>query len=558
MSCSSACANCPQPGNDDNKNDIKSCCVGDVLLRPPPLLDVACFVFATLEQQYRVRLQTLFSLRCFVTEVVFPSQVQPYEVLRQIYNKRFIVYPAAIVLAHTESDVVQAIRFAREHGLPVSPRSGAHCYEPWNMQQYGIVVDQRPRQQGRVCSKQNTATLEPGMLLGRTILLLQEGTTIPAGTAALLPGNKKKKKRRDKDRTRLPSQACSFGTCPANGVAGLSLGGGIGFLNRKLGLTLDNIESMRVALSDGRVVTASSAEHADLFFGMRGAGGNNFGIMTELTLRTITQHWVTIFAIEWPFEGHAASVIAAWQQWAPFVSNNDLTTECNVHNRFQPVVVTGQFTTHRGAKGPMTAEACAQEQAELLQLLEPMLRLPGRTNLMMRCVSVSDAARFFGIGNVRPPFFKNVSAFVFSPLSPAAIQTIVENMALLGEDDAFHKVEMNALQGAVSEVPKHATAFAARDALFWMQITSLWSLQEQAPFQIERIQRFYDAMKPFLQHEGHLWAYANAADAGLGVGSDRRTALVAYYGDNVDALIRVKQTYDPINLFQFPQSIPLI
>jgi FAD/FMN-containing dehydrogenase len=202
-----------------------------------------------------------------------------YEASRRPFNALFHdVWPMAIVACATPQDVSEVISFARRHGLDVAMRSGGHSFAGHSTTR-GIVLDVTPLRSVSVSG--GVATVGAGTRLGEVYEALQEhGLAIPAGT------------------------------CPDVGVAGLTLGGGLGILGRKYGATCDSLVGAEIVLADGRILTCDEHHETDLFWALRGAGAGNFGVVTSLAFRTVPAPEATNVHLAWPFS-RAADVIAA-------------------------------------------------------------------------------------------------------------------------------------------------------------------------------------------------------------------------------------------------------
>jgi hypothetical protein len=194
------------------------------------------------------------------------------------------VRPAAVVLCRAPADVAEAISFARGAGMQAVARSGGHCMAGRSSTE-GILVDVGPLRS--VSAADGIATVGAGAQLGEIYDQLEPlGITIAAGA------------------------------CPSVGIAGLTLGGGLGILGRRHGLTSDQLVRAQVVLADGRIVDCDEDRDADLFWALRGARGGQFGIVTSFAFRTVAAEDVTSFKLVWPY-AHAARAIHVWQAWAP-------------------------------------------------------------------------------------------------------------------------------------------------------------------------------------------------------------------------------------------------
>src|SRR6266540_5709486 len=217
-------------------------------------------------------------------EVILPGSPD-YELARKPAIARFHdARPRAVVRCKTPEDVAATIALARRSGLPTAARSGGHCFAGRSSTS-GVVIDVTPM---RVVSvSDGVATVGAGARLGEVYDTLDEqDLTIPAGCG------------------------------PDVGIAGLTLGGGLGILGRRYGLTCDHLLAAQVVLADGRVVVCDDHRDQELFWALRGAGGGNFGVVTSLSFSTVPAPAATSFHLVWPHT-QAVAVIQAWQAWAP-------------------------------------------------------------------------------------------------------------------------------------------------------------------------------------------------------------------------------------------------
>src|SRR6266566_3692240 len=217
-------------------------------------------------------------------EVILPGS-PGYELARKPPIARFHdVLPAAVVRCATPADVGATVRLARRAGLPMATRSGGHCFAGHSSTR-GVVIDVTPMRS--VSVEGGVATVGAGARLGELYdSLAALGRTIPAGCG------------------------------PSVGIAGLTLGGGLGILGRSYGLTSDHLRAAQAVLADGRVVDCDDHHDQDLLWALRGAGAGGFGVVTSLVFGTVPAPAVTSFHLVWP-HGRAVPAIDAWQSWAP-------------------------------------------------------------------------------------------------------------------------------------------------------------------------------------------------------------------------------------------------
>jgi len=227
------------------------------------------------------------------------------------------------------------------------------------------------------------------------------------------------------------------------------------------------------------------------------------------------------------------NVLVIWQLWAPY-TNVKLTSEYDIFNRFQPIIITGQLSQGRSEKS---------DQKLLFKLIKPLIDLNLHTKLSIKTMTLNESAQYFAQGSyARPLFFYNQSDFGFEPLSLAAIDTIIKYMSMLTQYQSFHKTEINSLGGNFGKIPANATAFPSRSALYWLQYTSLWDESDQQKMNVDWLNTYYKALRPFFPLNRK---YVNALDYNV----DRLSALKSYYATNLLELIKIKNKYDPTNFF---------
>ena len=218
-------------------------------------------------------------------DVIAPGSAR-YASARLLWDTRFDrLKPRAIAYCASRADVQKIVRWARSERIHVVPRSGGHSYAGYSSGN-GVVVADVSRLR-KVSVSGPRATVGAGAsLFGVYDALAKHGVTVPGGS------------------------------CPTVGIAGLALGGGIGYSSRRFGTTADNLARLQIVTADGELLVCDATHHADLFWASRGGGGGNFGIVTELTFATHPVSTVSTYSIEWPW-AQAATALAAWQQFAP-------------------------------------------------------------------------------------------------------------------------------------------------------------------------------------------------------------------------------------------------
>lgn len=330
------------------------------------------------------------------------------------------------------------------------------------------------------------------------------------------------------------------GSCPTVGIAGLTLGGGVGFSSRKWGLTADNLLEAQVVNADGRVRTCDRATEPDLFWALRGGGGGNFGIATRFVFRVHRTGRVATFRVEWPWSD-AARVVAAWQAWAPRAPDG----------LFSVLQLAAPGAGARLAVGSSGQFHGSEE--ELRRLLAPLIAAGSPTRVTVRSRSHWEAtlswagcddltecrARGFAV-------FAAKSHYAKRRFSNGAIERLVgwverrQNAGTPGRGSVL----LDSYGGAIARVPRAATAFAHRDALFQLQYLTYWDRPGDGAAALRWLRNVHGAMR-----RDTSGAYVNYIDPEL------RAWQRAYYGANLPRLRRLKRRYDPQNVFRFRQSI---
>ncbi|MFF0393991.1 FAD-binding oxidoreductase [Kitasatospora sp. NPDC004615] len=446
---------------------------------------------------------------------------EAYGVARLPYNSRFDVHPQAVVFAQGVEDVRQTIAFARRYGLPLAARAGTHCYGGWSTSP-GVTLD---------LSRMNAVTTEGSAADG----------TATVGAGALLIDVY--------DALLAENRSIPAGSCPSVGIAGLTLGGGIGIVCRAYGLTCDRLVSAQVVTADGRVRECSAEREPELFWALRGGGGGNFGVVTEFTFRTHPTTEVTRVGLRWSWRD-AARIVDAWQRWAPGQADEVWSfLRLSVEETGECVVESGIYVL--GEEPDVAEQLVAAVGIQPLELSNEVLSyqemimsttgIPGSVTQLRLTGQTPDAVID------RPPFVATSNFFPVL-LPPAGIDALVGAVERRAADGGPAYVLLDSLQGAVGRVAPADTAFVHRDALFSAQYHSVFepgapaaALDAAARWQ----QDLRRAMRPWAGDR----AYVNYADPYL------KDFGHAYYGANLARLVAVKAAYDPDGFFDFPQAV---
>jgi FAD/FMN-containing dehydrogenase len=454
-------------------------------------------------------------------DVVLPGSPD-YESVRKPVMARFEhLRPVAVVRCASSADVAATLAVARGLGLPTVIRSGGHSVAGRSATD-GVVLDVRPM--GSVAVAGEVATVGAGLRLGELYdALATHGLTIPAGCG------------------------------PSVGIAGLTLGGGLGILGRKHGLTCDHLLRAQVVLADGRVVDCDEHHDGELFWALRGAGGGQCGVVTSLVFRTLPAPATTVFHLVWP-PAAAAAVVQAWQAWAP-VAPDELDA-------------TLRLTAAGDGGRPPGVEVVASVldgEADAAELLDELVGRVGAdpVEVTRRHLSHREAKRYLeGLGSFedrrersgpeqpqQPGHLYTKSEFFRRPLPGETVAALVDHLTQGVAAGRSREVDFLPWGGAYNRLPADATAFAHRGESFLVQ--HLVEVDADAAAAERGAARDWLARSWALVHPwGSGGVYPNFPDP------DLQDWAHAYHGTNYDRLRRVKAAYDPGGFFRFHQSLP--
>jgi FAD/FMN-containing dehydrogenase len=440
--------------------------------------------------------------------VIVPGE-QEYDDARAVFNAMIDRRPALIARCRTTSDVASAVDFARERGLALAVRGGGHSVAGLGVCDDGIVIDLGGLKTIRVDPVAQTARVGGGVLWGELDAATQEH-------ALHTPG----------------------GRVTTTGVGGFTTGGGYGWTSSKHGLACDNLLSAEVVLADGRVVTASEDENEELFWGIRGGGGN-FGIVTEFELRLHRLGPIVLAGLAlWPLE-RAPEVFRAWRDYAD-AAPDELSSACVLLTAppadFVPEPLKGKTAVGMAVLYVGDAEEGAEVVAPL-KALDPVV-----DHIEPMPYTAFQAA----LDPLAPAGMRSYWRGEYMRTLPdAAIDTFLEHGPGLTEAGApFSQMVVFRIGQGVAAMPEEATAFSHRDAQYLFHPISCWSDAGDDDALIAANRAFAEAMRPF----GSDGAYLNFTPEG-----DR--VRESYGAEKYRRLVALKDAYDPGNLFRLNQNI---
>lgn len=416
-----------------------------------------------------------------------------YETARLIFNRAFDRRPAVIVRCAGASDVARALDFAQSHSLPLAVRAGGHSRLGYGMCDGGVVIDLSAMKRVEVDAAKQVARVEAGALV------------------------------RDLDEaTQRFGLATTSGGCPTVGVAGLTLGGGEGRLMEKYGAACDNLLSAQVVTADGRQIEASQSSNQDLFWALRGGGGN-FGVVTSLLYQLHPVGDVVSGSLTYP-PGRIPDLLQALAKFLAAAPD-----ELDVFAQLLP--------SEKGRR--LKLDVCYCGDPRLGNDVVKPLRALNPQDDSVKAMSYL-AAQSAG-GFLLAPVAHFQTNLILRELSDTAIAAMT---AAINNAPATYKVIIVPLRGAVTRVGIQDTAFALRQPAFEIDIAGVWSTPAEKADVVQWVQTTRDSLQPFAHG-----VYVNQ----LGDTSDH--LVRAAYGPNYARLVEIKKKYDPNNVLRLNQNI---
>jgi FAD/FMN-containing dehydrogenase len=445
---------------------------------------------------------------------VFSGELMPpgapgYEETRKVFNAMVDKRPAVIARCATTADVAASVNFARDNDLLVAVRCGGHSVAGLGVCEGGILIDLAGLKRIEVDPKAKTARAGGGVLWGEFDAATQEH-------ALHTPG----------------------GRVTTTGIGGFTTGGGYGWTSSKYGLACDNLISAEVVLADGSVVTASEQENDDLFWGIRGGGGN-FGIVTEFEFRLHELGPIVLAGLAlWPVD-RAEDVLRGWRDHVDGAPD-ELSTACAIltapPEEFVPDHLKGQMAVGVAAMyvgDPEEGASVVQPLKDLRPDVDLIQQMPYTAFQAIIDASAPKGSRNYWRGEY------------MNGLGNAAIDTFVAHAPeVAAASIPFSQMIIFRIGQGVTAVPDDATAFSHRDADYLFHPISVW----QDPADDERLiaanRAFADAMRPF-----------STGAAYLNFTPEAGRVRDAYGEKKYERLVALKDRYDPDNLFRLNQNI---
>lgn len=436
-------------------------------------------------------------------DIVLPFE-PVYKEAKQGYNSSIQQYPLVIVYCRNNWDVTNGVLWAQRHEVAIRIRSGGHNYEGYSSGDCTLIID---------ISRMNNMSLD----MDTNILTVQAGVT----------------NRQVYEHVTPYGYVFPGGTCPTVGVSGYFLGGGWGLSCRYLGLGCDSVEEIELINYMGCIIRANKTLNPDLFWALRGGGGGNYGIVTQMKFRlNLKAEMVTLIEIDYLHakEKEQSEFFQVWQKW-----HNNADCRMTLISRIYNSITDGLAMLVRGIFYGSPEEAKAE--------LNGFLELNG-AEYNIECLTFIEAVTI--IGSSYPPFekFQSVSGFAVTYLNNREMADLIEIIQSRPEGSVFAGLSLYALGGRVSDISIEDTAFYYRTAKYIMNLQSTWEEDYYAKENREWINSNYPRLICAASGSYINFPYKKLPDY-----------LCEYYGKHVMRLRVTKEKYDPYNIFTFPQGI---
>ena len=424
-----------------------------------------------------------------------------YDEARTIWNAHIDKRPAMIVRCVGLADVVQSVKFARTYQLLVAVRGGGHNFAGTSLCDVGLVIDLSGMTSVRIDPKQQTARAEGGAKWGHF----------------------------DRE-TQVFGLATTGGTDSDTGIGGLTLGGGIGWLGGKYGLSCDNLIAADVVMADGQVCTASATENPDLLWALRGGCGN-FGIATSLEYQLYPVESLVAGIRAYPFE-KANAVLRFYREFAD-AAPDELNTACAIRTLPSGIRLVGIGVCYNGS-----VEAANPILTAMDILGEPLLN-----TIQLR--SYHEVQHLLDGVTPGGNQYYGKSHFM-AEIRDEAIETLIAHFTQVSSP--LSVLVFQQLGNGANRVSSEATAFGHRNARYNLNLIGQWTERSEADRHIEWVRTLWEALVPYGTGGTYVSNVGSEADEGA-------AGLRAAYGANYKRLVELKQKYDPSNFFRSNQNI---
>lgn len=429
-------------------------------------------------------------------ELILPEDAA-YESARRIFNGAIDRHPAVVIRCVDANDVQHAVEFGRQSNLDIAVRGGGHSFPGFSTCDGGLVIDLSPMKAVSVNIHDRSARAEPGVKLGGLI-----------------------------EATQVYGLGTNTGTASDTGIAGLTLGGGIGWLMGKYGLTCDSVRSFEVVTADGHLLQANKNENADLYWGLRGGGGN-FGVVAAFDYQLHPLGTILGGMVAHPLS-RAREVLEFYRDFTRELPD-ELTAACAMLTTPDGKPVIGILVCYCGdlSQGERVIAPLRKFGPPLLDRIQPM---PYAGLFALLDSSVPARRCYYVKGGSLPAF------------SDGAIEALVDSAE--GRTSRYSQIAMMHFHGAASRVGASDTAFSFREEHYEVLYNASWEDDGQERH-VQWVRQSYQTLERFASQR----AYVNF------LGDEGTPRIRAAYGPNYQRLVALKTKYDPENVFHLNQNI---
>ena len=452
-------------------------------------------------QTYQTLLDEIPSELLKLSYGVYPND-ETYNNKRFIYNKLFNYFPHAIFYPSTDNQISYLIQNFTKYNLDFSIRCGGHAYEPASLSE-GYIISMENFSKITICDKKMTVSVGSGVKLGTLISTLAKKRYIaPTGTSSCV------------------------------GVSGLSLAGGKGYLSRLYGMVCDNIVSVTLINGEGNVVKANADTNPDLFWAIKGSGTCNYGVITQIEIKIYKDIYFQLTTLTWSWNPITIKkVLDLYQKYIIKFPNN---ISADINMTYNDTSASFAVKFYKFGKEEFI------EIDEFINLLQPDIKYcKGYYSQITDC--------WVDYPNGKSPCFSKMkSIMVFKPISFNGIDLMINsiNNLLTSQTNIFFQINLSQLGG---EVNNGNSAYFPKNAIYVITILNQWNSQKINEYSINYVSDLYKKLIPYTSK----YCFPNMIDYEL------INYMDAYYGTNAAKLIDIKSKYDPENIFNWKQSIPL-
>jgi len=438
---------------------------------------------------------------------IYPDDLS-YNSKRFIYNKLSNYFPHAIFYVNNINNISYLIEYLVKYNLKFSIRCGGHSYEGSSLSE-GYIIDVKNLKNLKnsivICNLTKTAKISSGLRLGYIIDELSKKSFItPTGTSSCV------------------------------GISGISLAGGKGYLSRLYGLMCDNIISVKLINYQGKLINANMNENEDLFWALKGAGNCNFGIITEIELKIYDDIFCQFVTLKWDWDsGNIKILFELYQRWIEKFKNiKILNTDLNITYNNTTASFSIKFIKFNNKK--------FIEIDEFKNMFEPTITICNGYYSKIKDCWVN-----YDTGN-NPPFSKIKSTMIFNYIEQNIVDKLIYSIDILLSlnYDLIYQLNFSQLGG---QVENGISSYFPKKAISVLSIFIQWTLNDLTNFSKKYVNDLYDNIKEGTSE----YCFANLTDYNI------ENYMNAYYGSNTNRLIQIKKKYDPNNVFNYQQSIPV-